>query len=165
MAGIRALRGARDDPFLACDIITGFPGESEEDFEETAELCRKVNFAWIHGFPFSIRPGTRAASMKPQISQRKAGKRLELLLDLARRGRKAYVGRWLGKTVDAVAETGFFPPFFPALADNYIRLLVSTDACGPEPGFAFRCRLREFTGEDGDKKQERGFDALGEVIL
>jgi threonylcarbamoyladenosine tRNA methylthiotransferase MtaB len=156
------LRTIKDDPFLACDIITGFPGESEGDFEKTAELCLRADFAWIHGFPFSIRPGTRAASMKQQISQWKAGKRLELLLDLARRGRKAYVGRWLGKTVNAVAETGFFSPFFPALADNYIRLLVSTtDGHRPEPGFAFRCRIRELTR----KKPEDGFDALGELIL
>jgi threonylcarbamoyladenosine tRNA methylthiotransferase MtaB len=160
------LRNIKDDPFLACDIITGFPGETEEDFEATAALCRKADFAWIHGFPFSPRKGTRAASMKGQISQRKAGKRLELLLAMARQGRRAYIQRWLGKTVNAVAETGFFPPFFPALADNYIRLLVSkTDGTGPEPGFAFRCRIREeITEKTCGEKQERSFDALGEVI-
>ncbi len=46
------LRAVKEDAFIACDIISGFPGETEEDFFETQKMCRDLNFTWIHAFPF-----------------------------------------------------------------------------------------------------------------
>ncbi|MDR2314310.1 MAG: MiaB/RimO family radical SAM methylthiotransferase [Spirochaetaceae bacterium] len=179
------LRQIKEDPFLACDMITGFPGETEEDFEASAALCRDLGFAAIHGFPYSKRGGTRAAVMRGQVSQGTAGKRLAVLLELSRQGRRDYVGRWLGKTVGAVAEskrtqgaekdgaapfpakkTGFFHSVFPALTDNYIRLLVSSAdpntgtedfSVRPGPGSTLNCRIQtHLPGKD--------FDAWGKVV-
>ena len=164
LRGAEKLRAVRDDPFLACDIIIGFPGETEEDFEKTVLLCRAVDFVGIHAFPYSKRPGTPAAVIKKGlVSQEAAGKRLGVLLEAARRGRDAYVRRWQGKVVDAVAESwhavaafGFsgtdgqsdFFPFFPALTDNYMRVLVSSGRSREKPGSPFakagsalRCRI------------------------
>jgi threonylcarbamoyladenosine tRNA methylthiotransferase MtaB len=161
------LRALKRDPFLGCDMITGFPGETDEDFEKTAELCRSVGFAFIHGFPYSKRPGTPAADMKGQVSQRIAGKRLETLRELSLQGRKAYVRRWRGKIVEAVAENSphhdHFVPFFPALTDNYVRLLVSAQGRGelPKSGRSFRCRIGEGPERSGIKQGD--FDAWGEV--
>jgi threonylcarbamoyladenosine tRNA methylthiotransferase MtaB len=98
------LRAAKDDPFLACDIITGFPGETEADFAATYTLCKRVAFTWIHAFPFSSRPGTAAATMKPQIPQREAAARVERLRVLAESGKAAYEKRWEGRPVEAVIE-------------------------------------------------------------
>jgi threonylcarbamoyladenosine tRNA methylthiotransferase MtaB len=98
------LRAAKDDPFLACDIITGFPGETEADFAATYTLCKRVAFTWIHAFPFSPRPGTAAATMKPQIPQREAVARVERLRELAESGKAAYGKRWEGRFVEAIIE-------------------------------------------------------------
>jgi len=159
------LRAARDDPFLACDIIVGFPGETEEDFEKTVQLCRTVDFAWIHAFPYSKRPGTASAAMKKGlVSQRAAGERMGILMEIAREGRSGYIRRWLGKTVEAVAES---PPagkpvgsgFFPALTDNYIKVLAVSKGEKPMPGTAFRCKIEKAREPPGE------FDAWAEPVI
>ncbi|MGP1588125.1 MAG: tRNA (N(6)-L-threonylcarbamoyladenosine(37)-C(2))-methylthiotransferase MtaB [Treponemataceae bacterium] len=101
---VTSLRKIFDEPFIACDIIAGFPGESEEDFAKTMELCDKCNFSWIHAFPFSPRPGTQAFSMKNQIPQHIVHKRIEKLTKLADKKKKSYVLLYTGKTVKAVVE-------------------------------------------------------------
>jgi threonylcarbamoyladenosine tRNA methylthiotransferase MtaB len=162
------LRSLKNDPFLGCDIIAGFPGETDEDFEKTAGLCRQADFTFIHGFPYSKRPGTPAAGMKNQVNRRISEKRLETLRELSLRGREAYIQRWQGKTVDAVAENSprndHFPPFFPALTDNYIRLLVSAGETGevPKSGSSFRCRIGNALARTGVKQSD--FDARGEIV-
>ena len=103
---IRRLRELRGDPFLACDIIVGFPGEAPADFAETCELCRRYRFAWIHAFPFSRRPGTEAWGFPDRVPEREAAGRVESLSSLARQGRAAYMGAWAGKTVEAIVEAG-----------------------------------------------------------
>ncbi|MDR0600592.1 MAG: radical SAM protein [Treponema sp.] len=160
---VERLRRIKGDPFLACDIITGFPGETGEDFAETAALCGDLDFAGIHGFPYSPRPGTRAAAMADQVCRRLSGERLRTLLELARRGRRAYVSRWLGKTVEAVAETAAVPSksgTFPGLTDNYLRAAVTPagNTPAPRPGSAFHCHI---AGEAG----RAGFDIRGAMIL
>jgi threonylcarbamoyladenosine tRNA methylthiotransferase MtaB len=132
------LRAAKGDPFLACDIIAGFPGETEADFEASYELCRRIGFAWIHAFPFSPRPGTAAASMDGRVPERTAAERVARLTDLAASGHRAYVGRWLGRTVEAVMETG---PGSCALSENYLklRLEAAAGAAPSVPGSRLRC--------------------------
>ncbi|MBR5401761.1 MAG: tRNA (N(6)-L-threonylcarbamoyladenosine(37)-C(2))-methylthiotransferase MtaB [Treponema sp.] len=98
------IRSAKPDAFIACDIITGFPGESDEDFEQTLDLCRRCNFAWIHAFPFSERPGTPACSMKPKIPQSVSGERARCLTELAIKNKIEYIRGFEGKEVSAVVE-------------------------------------------------------------
>ena len=121
---VENLRKVKNNPFMACDIITGFPGETEEDFSETLEMCRKIKFSWIHGFPFSPRPGTEAWYMKPRIPQRTAGQRLKTLTELAIRDRKDYVSSCIGKTYSGIVETARKTGSC-ILTDNYLHCLVS----------------------------------------
>ena len=65
----KKLKNAKNDPFLACDIITGFPGETDSDFEETMQLCKECGFAWVHAFPYSQRPGTEAVNLNNKVPQ------------------------------------------------------------------------------------------------
>ncbi|HWR12438.1 MAG TPA: tRNA (N(6)-L-threonylcarbamoyladenosine(37)-C(2))-methylthiotransferase MtaB [Rectinemataceae bacterium] len=106
---VAALRAARSDPFLACDIIAGFPGETDAEFEETLTFCRDMDFAWIHAFPFSARPGTKAFDMRPKVPERVAGERVARLSELAEAGKARYIERWTGKNVDAILEKGCNP--------------------------------------------------------
>lgn len=101
-----ALRRVRHDPFIAADIIAGFPGETDAEFEETCTLLAKLDLAWIHAFPFSARPGTKAFDMKPKIPERIAGERVARLDKLAKAGKSAYIERWKGSMVSVIMEHG-----------------------------------------------------------
>jgi threonylcarbamoyladenosine tRNA methylthiotransferase MtaB len=164
-AMVQGLRSRREDPFMACDIITGFPGETDADFERTYELCKRLGFAWIHAFPYSRRPGTEAAAFGHPVRERDAAARVETLLALARTGRDGYAGRWLGKTVEAVAEAPDKGdgPYIPALSENYLRLAVPVPGKTgvPRPGTVLRCRIAALPGGNGARGR---FDAAGERI-
>lgn len=101
---IEMLRGIKENPFISCDIIAGFPGESDGDFAATQELCERSSFAWIHAFPFSARPGTPAQRMKGQVPERVKGERVAWLTRKAVEGKIAYVSQWEGRTLLAVVE-------------------------------------------------------------
>ncbi len=101
---IELIRQAKADPFISCDLIAGFPGEIEDDFELTKELCDRSGFAWIHAFPFSPRPGTPAFSMKGQVPERVKGERVRWLTEKAVSGKISYIEGWKGKNVSAVVE-------------------------------------------------------------
>jgi threonylcarbamoyladenosine tRNA methylthiotransferase MtaB len=162
-AAVQGLRSCREDPFIACDIIAGFPGETDAEFQRTRELCSRLDFAWIHAFPYSRRPGTEAATLKPPVSERDAVSRVEVLLDLARRGREHYVRRWLGKQVEALTEAPSETdgPYTQAVSENYLKLAIPTQdkAGGLLPGMRLRCRIAAFPPDSPGR-----FDAIGEII-
>jgi threonylcarbamoyladenosine tRNA methylthiotransferase MtaB len=172
--GINLLRSVKGDPFFACDIITGFPGETGGEFEKTYEFCRHMDFSWIHAFPYSPRPGTEAYHFKGQVCEREAVSRVKDLLDLARQGRRDYIRRWIGKKVDAVIE-GKSPyngedkknsPYVAALSDNYLRLLLPSGGTEPlPPGGVVPCRIRTLDESRPDLSGTSRFDAFGERLL
>jgi len=148
---VSLLRGAKDDPFLACDIITGFPGETEIEFEQTLNLCRKLDFAWIHVFPYSRRQGTPAYSFKGAVTESEVTKRVKLFTDLAKQGRADYIRRWLGREVDAVAEKRGL-----GTTDNYLKVLIKGEN-QPLAGSVVRCRLTGIGSADN-------YDATAEIL-
>lgn len=145
LSAVRRAREARNDPFLAADIILGFPGETESDFAQTWELLETADFAWIHAFPFSPRPGTRAATMVPRIPERVTFERAKRVATLAASGKARYIARWAGKTVEAVMETcgpahdsGSETRIVRASSENYLDLAIT----GVPEGFSGACRCR-----------------------
>ncbi|AEE17165.1 MiaB-like tRNA modifying enzyme [Treponema brennaborense DSM 12168] len=103
-AAVERLRAVKRNPFIACDIIAGFPGESDDDFGQTMELCRSCRFAWIHAFPFSPRPGTPAYAMKPVVPQSTAAHRVRRLTEFAIASKCAYISSYKGTVVSAITE-------------------------------------------------------------
>lgn len=101
---ISLLRQAKDEPFISCDIITGFPGETDEDFALTEKLCLESGFAHIHVFHFSPRPGTEAAAMKPFVPERISRERAERLEAISEEGKRRYLSLWQGKEIPAIWE-------------------------------------------------------------
>jgi threonylcarbamoyladenosine tRNA methylthiotransferase MtaB len=141
---VRRLRSLREDPFLACDIIAGFPGETPGEFAKTQELCRRIGFAWIHAFPYSRRPGTEAWNFQDSVPEREAVSRVESLINMARQGKAAYISRWAGKTVEAIVENSRGNAAAAALSENYLKLRVPlTEGQGLPPGTVIRCRIQE----------------------
>lgn len=99
------IRQVKENPFLACDIITGFPGETDADFEDTLNLCKKCNFAWVHAFPYSERPGTEAIKLKGKVPQSVSGERAYTLTTKASESKIRYIKSFEGKVLSCVMET------------------------------------------------------------
>lgn len=89
---------------LGCDIITGFPDESETDFLGTVGLLRRLPFNNIHAFPYSERPDTVAASLPNSIAASVRSERARMVSDIVNGERRRFAKRFLGKTVETVIE-------------------------------------------------------------
>jgi threonylcarbamoyladenosine tRNA methylthiotransferase MtaB len=102
---INDLRRIKADPFIAFDLITGFPGESDEEFQETLGFIERTQPAWIHVFPFSPREGTPAAEMRPRVPERISTERAAALSQIALANKAAFALRNQGKVLQAIVES------------------------------------------------------------
>ena len=100
---VKALRTEFPDMSLTTDIITGFPEETEEEFEETIEYARKLKFAKIHVFPYSVREGTKAADM-PQIDMSIRKARAKRLIEVSDGLATEFAASMTGKEVEVLIE-------------------------------------------------------------
>jgi threonylcarbamoyladenosine tRNA methylthiotransferase MtaB len=91
------------EPSFTADVIVGFPGETDAQFENTLDVCRRVGFSRIHIFPYSRRRGTDAAGM-PDLPGRVKKERRRRLERLATELTDAYARRFLGREVDVLVE-------------------------------------------------------------
>lgn len=98
------LRQYFDDPALTTDIITGFPGETEAEFEETVQFVRRMRFFETHVFPYSRREGTRAAKMPGQLTEKVKKERSRILLELNAEKQAEFLERSVGQPVEVLFE-------------------------------------------------------------
>ncbi|AIQ64368.1 dimethylallyladenosine tRNA methylthiotransferase [Paenibacillus stellifer] len=101
---VRKLKGAVKDVVLSTDIIVGFPGETEEQFEETMSLVREVGFDMAYTFIYSPREGTPAASMEDNVPAEVKSERLRRLNELLSEQSRAGNDRMMGRTVEILVE-------------------------------------------------------------
>lgn len=101
---VLALRKYFDDPAITTDVIAGFPGETDEEFETTVAFVKKVAFSDMHIFKFSPRKNTRAAVMDGQLTEDIKNKRSDVLLDLALEGAGKYMKSHIGRTEEVLLE-------------------------------------------------------------
>lgn len=100
------IRAAVPEVALSCDLIVGFPGETDEEFEQSLELCRRVGFARMHVFRYSARPGTPAAEMPEQVPPEVMAERSRIVRDAAEEMAHADARRRIGTVERAVIEQG-----------------------------------------------------------
>src|SRR5437762_13636127 len=100
----RLVRDSLDNPAITSDIIVGFPGESEGDFQATCSVSRECGFSKIHIFPFSPRKGTPAAEMAEMISPKIKSERCERLAAVERELRDDYFRSLIGRRVTVLVE-------------------------------------------------------------
>ncbi|MBR4640885.1 MAG: tRNA (N(6)-L-threonylcarbamoyladenosine(37)-C(2))-methylthiotransferase MtaB [Butyrivibrio sp.] len=103
-AGVEYLREVFENPAITTDIIVGFPGETEEEFEECRKFVEDINFYEIHVFKYSPRKGTVAAGMKEQLTDRQKSVRSDVLLNLTKEQSKSYREGFLGKELSVLWE-------------------------------------------------------------
>lgn len=101
---IEEIRTIRPDMAITTDVIVGFPGESEEDFQETIETCKKVGFAKIHVFPYSERKGTKAMELPNHIDANIKKERARRLLAVSKELELSYFKTFIGKDVEVLVE-------------------------------------------------------------
>ena len=110
------LKSANPHFTFTTDIIVGFPGESESDFEDTLDVMREVHFAKVHMFPYSPRPGTRAARFTDVVSKEVIEKRRQRLMRESEKLGFRLRGKYVGKEAQVLIEgdnAGHTPNFLP----------------------------------------------------
>ena len=103
-AGCEILRRYFDNPAITTDVIVGFPGETEEEFEETKAFLERIGFYEMHIFKYSRRAGTRADRMPEQVPEQVKSVRSEVLLKLEKQMSKAYRESFSGKKKTVLLE-------------------------------------------------------------
>lgn len=114
------------NPAITCDIIVGFPGETDEEFSNTIDGVKKIEFYELHVFKYSKRKWTRAAKMENQVDGNISAKRSEELISIGNELKDKYMNEYLGKTLDVLFESydnGYLYGYTP----NYIKVKVKGD--------------------------------------
>ncbi len=114
------------DAALTTDVIVGFPGETEDEFQQTLGFCRTIGFMKIHAFPYSARGGTPAAAMKDQIPKQVKDERVQRLIALGEELSAAYRNRMLDTVQPVLIEekqrgglyTGYTPQYVPVVCER-----------------------------------------------
>ena len=101
---VSLLRQYFDRPAVTTDLITGFPGETEEEFTQTLAFIEKCGFAAMHIFPYSVRPGTKAAAMPDQCTAAVKERRAARAAETAERMKQAYLRGCVGQTYPVLFE-------------------------------------------------------------
>ena len=125
MAVIRQIPGVA----ITTDIMVGFPGESDEEFERSYRFCQQAGFANIHVFPFSPRPGTAAAKMSNQIGDEVKKERSRRMLKLSWISKRNFEEQFLGQTMPVLweKEVNLGEGIYSGLTDNYIRVFTRSE--------------------------------------
>lgn len=101
---VNLLRKVFQNVGLTADVIVGFPGETEDEFNSTYKFLDKIKFSKIHVFKYSPREGTRAVSMKPQIPAEKKEERSKKIIDLSDKYEKLFLDAQIGKRIEVLFE-------------------------------------------------------------
>ena len=116
---VKEIRSLRKDISLSTDVIVGFPGETEEDFNETMEFCKVIGFSKIHVFPYSDRNGTVASRMKDHIDRTIIKDRARKLITLSNELEKEYFEKFIDREEDVLIEE-YKDGYFHGFTSNYI---------------------------------------------
>ena len=108
---------------LTTDIMVGFPGESEGEFNKSYRFCERIGFAGLHIFPYSPRPGTRAARMANTVGDGEKKRRTHLMLNLAEGSSRRFRERFLGQEMNVLWE-GEKEGIWFGLTGNYLRVFL-----------------------------------------
>ncbi len=122
---VRLLRAAFPGCAITTDLITGFPGETEDEFAQTLDFMRRIRFAAMHIFPYSVRSGTRAAQMPDQVPVPEREARAARAAALAAELTAAYRGAMVGQTAPVLFEQPGAGGLFWGHAPNYVPVGVA----------------------------------------
>lgn len=138
------LRKKIPDVAITTDVITGFPYESDEEFQKSREFVRKCGFSSAHVFPYSERRGTPAASFPCSVPKNIRAERAKLMSETAAESKMEFIKKFVGKKMHVLIERKNTDGFFEGFTGNYIKTLVSGNVT---PGKIYEVTVRDIKGE------------------
>ena len=132
---IEKIRAAMPEAAIGADVMVGFPGEGDADFEATRRLIEDLPLTYLHVFTYSARPGTPAAAMNGQVPERIAHERSRVLRELGSRKKTVFMRSFIGREVEAITlsssragdDVSCAAVCTEALTDNYLKLSLRGD--------------------------------------
>ena len=127
LEAVRLLRRYYDEPALTTDIIVGFAGETDEEFDRTAAYLEEINLYEMHVFKFSVRKGTRAEKMPGQVDDKTKARRSDILLDMVKRHKAAFESSRIGRKESVLLEEEVIRDgkrYMQGYTERYMRVLV-----------------------------------------
>lgn len=121
---IKEVRRFMPDAFIGIDVIVGFPNENEEDFEETYNLLKGLRPAFLHIFPYSVRPNTVAADMNGQVSPEVKHYRVERLSKLSKELHRDFCAKFVGHEVEVLMEAARKGGEMFGYSESYVRVVL-----------------------------------------
>ena len=121
---ILQIRSAMPQAAIGADVMVGFPGESDDEFEETRRMVEELPFTYLHVFTYSARPGTPAARELNQVPLHVARKRSSTLRALAAAKKKEFLRALVGQDVEAITLQAGGADFTEGLTDNYVKVKI-----------------------------------------
>lgn len=115
---------------ITTDLMVGFPGETEEEFQASLAFAQQISFAKTHVFAYSQRPGTRAASMPGQVSRKEKEARSAAMISLTDATRKEFLEQQVGRTLMVLFESPVRDGLYEGYSENYTPVRVS---CQKDP--------------------------------
>jgi len=144
---VELIREKIPDVTFTTDVMTGFPGETDEEFAQSYEFCKEIGFLWIHVFKYSPRKGTAAANFPDQVPPAIKEKRSKQLIELAHKMRNEVFEKYIGREAHIILEQEIegSPGDMEGLTSNYIPVAVKVGNI--DPGEIIRVRLDSIEGE------------------
>ena len=124
---VERIRKNFDDSILTTDIIVGFPGETDEEFEKTYNFLKKIKFYKMHIFKYSVRKGTKAEKMKNQVLPEIKENRSKRLLKLSDQNEIEYLSSYIGKNIKVLIEEKDENDFYKGHTSNYLMSKMKSD--------------------------------------
>lgn len=126
---VNGLRALSPDASITTDVMVGFPGEDEEEFEKSLAFVNKIAFADMHVFAYSPRRGTPAAVMENQVLPDKKHERSAIMIEAGRKNRDEFLKRFIGRRLEVLFEQKYAAKegYFEGKTENYITVVCKSD--------------------------------------
>ncbi len=127
MQAVELLRKNIKDTSITTDLMVGFPGETDEEFEESYNFCKSIGFMQMHIFKYSKRPGTVAAEMENQVPEQVKEVRSQKMIELEKQMKADFYSSYKGRTMDVLVEVRTKDGRFHATTANYMDVFIESE--------------------------------------
>jgi threonylcarbamoyladenosine tRNA methylthiotransferase MtaB len=124
---VKLIRKFMPEAGITTDIIVGFPGETDEEFNKTVEFVKEIKFSRIHVFKYSKREGTKASEMKPQVIEQVKSHRSKVLIEQGKTIACEFMKTFVGRELSVLIETEKNDNLYEGYTTNYLKVMLKSD--------------------------------------